>query len=1300
MAYRLLAYPHRRLASRLALLLLLGIHPWWLAGQLLQTAWDRGFGGSIWEDCNSVSETADGGFLLGGYTSSPVAGDVTTPPFDGFFPPPDVGDYWLLKTDSDGNKEWDRRYGGNKQDRLWAAQQTADGGYIIGGVSYSDNGIQKSDANRGYEDYWIIKTDALGNIEWDRTYGGDSIDYFYQLLVTSDGGYLLGGISRSDAGMEKSENHRGDFDLWIIHVDGLGNVLWDRTIGGVGEERVNELQEGPDGHFWVGGSTTSAPDGMDVGLAGFGGKDYWLIELDELDGSKRQEFRYGGADEDEIQSFVLTQDGGFLIGGGSRSGVSAQKSEASQWVDFWIVKTDGGGAIEWEQTFGGPELENCYSVKQNSIGNYLVGGFSASGIGPDKTEANRGPVGSEDFWLLYLAPDGTKLWDKTLGGSSRDVLENLFQSSDGGYVLAGHSSSLASGDKTAPNQGLNDFWIIKTNCDVSVEFRDTIVCPNESVLLNAIDSNCVQCSWLWDDNSIDSLRQVNPSQNTTYTVTLVDGVGCSWSDDIQIDVFATTLLDLGPDLSVCGTDTDLGEGTLTGLDYRWSTGQNTPAIYIDSAARYRLEVTDANGCTAIDSIELDVFPLPTVHLGNDTAICRGASLTLDAGNPGAAFFWSLPIPAGQVITDVPTAPRDYAVTVVDANSCAASDTLRLLTLYEAPQATDLQTACDPLNNFYILRFRLTGGDLNSYRVSGLPGTLVGDAFVSDPIPRGQTYALNIDDDRACGPSALTGTYACDCITDAGSLAPDPVLACGTDEQQISHVGGNLDTDDVLQFVLHDGDETTLGNPLIVRDDPTFRFEAPLTYGVTYYVTAVAGNADNGAVNPLDGCRSQSNGVPITFYEAPVAVIIADLGTQLTCSDASIPLSAVSSQPLGGVDFLWQVVGAEGNISTPVDQAVVEVDAAGTYRVIVTDRQSTCTATETAVVEADADLPDIVIPNPAAYSCRDTLIEIDASASSQGPSYVLEWSGGNINGAATARVVVDAPGTYTLRIQNTDNGCIAEQTIVVPVDTLGPAIDAGPTGVLDCIRGEASLNASIDPACTACTFEWMTADGNVRAPANSLTPLVDRPGTYRLLVSNADNGCRSSDSVVVVEDPAVPRAASLVANDPQCWGDRDGQIAVTAVSGGTSPYAYALNGQDFSSEGTFTGLAPGTYQLVIRDGRSCEWDTSLVLLEPPSFGVDLGPDRLVDWGEEVELDAGLRRPVEQWVWTHPDWVACGDCERIRFTAVEELTVGVQVVDERGCTAEDELLIRVRKEREVFFPNAISAEFTGENDNFTI
>lgn len=1299
-----IGFPYPRISPELKMLLYscVLLLPQFLSAQLLKTAWDYDYGGNLWEDCNSAVETSDGGYLLGGYTSSTVTpgGDVSDPPLDGFFPPPDVGDYWIAKTDEEGLLQWDRRYGGNKQDRLWAAQETPDGGYIIGGTSNSDAGPQKSDANRGDEDYWIIKTDASGAIEWDHSYGSDSLDYFYSLLQTSDGGYLLGGISRSDMGAEKSENHRGNFDLWVIKTDASGNVLWDQTIGGNGEERLNEMQETPDGHYVIAGSTASDRDNMDVERDAFGGKDYWLIKIDSMAGDKIWEYRYGGSDEDEIQSFAQTQDGGFLLGGGSRSPITPMmKKEASQWVDFWIIKIDGLGTIEWEETFGGPELENCYSVKQNNIGNYLLGGFSSSGVGPDKTEPNRGPIGTEDFWLLYLAPDGTKLWDKTLGGDSRDVLENLFQTQDGGYLLAGHSSSPASGDKTSDNNGLNDFWIIKTQCNVSVEFSDTTVCPNTEVFINATDTNCVQCTWAWEDGTIDSIRQVSLNQSTTYSVTLVDGVGCSWTDDIQIDLYAPPPLELGPDQAVCTGDSIPIGTSLTGLSYAWSTGAITNSIFVDTAGTYQLTVTDANTCTATDSLQLRLNPLPEVQLGNDTSICTGEFLLLDAGNPGASYNW-FPLGNTQSINPSPAMPITYAVTVTDGNSCTGVDSLSVLDVFSAPENGFISAECDTLNTSYVVTFDIIGGDSSSLVVTGDPGTIANGTFTSDPIPRDQSFTFFINDANNCGPVEVSGSYDCACETEAGVLDQIPAVACGSESIAIPHSGALLDQDDRLQFFLHDGDATTLGNILLTQNTTVFQYQAPLVYGQIYYVAAVAGNDDGGMVNLQDGCLSISDGIPIVFYESPVAVIVADLGLQITCSHPNLPLSATSSQPFGNLDFVWSTIGP-GNITTATDIPAVEINEAGIYQVIVTDQNSGCTAVEMVEVDADEGVPNILIAEPEVYTCQDTLIALDASGSSFGPPYTIIWSGGNIEGYSGLDPTVNAPGMYSLEIINGDNGCRVEAQVAVPADTTAPVVNAGGVAYLDCLNSWAVLNGTYENNCTTCLFSWSTREGRFIEGITTLNPTVDLPGIYTLSLLDTNNGCSNVDEVNVMEDPDIPVGANLQSNGPPCAGAEEGSIIVGTVAGGLPPYLYSIDGANFFPENEFFDLSPGTYSLFIQDAKGCEWDSVLYLPAAQPLAVDLGNDQIIDLGDEVILSAAVNRPVDSVFWWGRELLLdCEVCLQQSVSPFAETTYTVMVQDAAGCQVTDEVNIRVRKNRNVFIPSAFSSDFNGTNDYFTI
>ncbi|MFO0485294.1 MAG: hypothetical protein ACK51A_06485 [Sphingobacteriia bacterium] len=171
--------------------------------------WDKTLGGSSWDELNTLQQTSDGGYILGGISESDSGFEKSQNSRGG-------SDYWVVKLDASGNKQWDKTLGGGLDDNLWSLQQTADGGYILGGRSSSGVGAEKSEDNRGSLDYWVVKLDATGNKKWDKTLGGDGWDDLWSLQQTDDGGYILGGWSFSDASDEKSENSRGKADCWVV----------------------------------------------------------------------------------------------------------------------------------------------------------------------------------------------------------------------------------------------------------------------------------------------------------------------------------------------------------------------------------------------------------------------------------------------------------------------------------------------------------------------------------------------------------------------------------------------------------------------------------------------------------------------------------------------------------------------------------------------------------------------------------------------------------------------------------------------------------------------------------------------------------------------------------------------------------------------------------------------------------------------------------------------------------------------------------------------------------------------------
>jgi len=422
--------------------------------------WDATFGGSKNDYLYSLKQTADGGYILGGSYSSGVLGDNSLSTYD----------YWIVKTDANGVKQWDARFGGSSYDALRSLQQTADGGYILGGYSSSGISGDKTQASQGGNDYWILKTDANGVKQWDARYGGSGGDNLYSLQQTADGGYILGGWSSSGISGDKTQESQGGSDYWIVKTDANGTKQWDARFGSSDYDNLNSLHQTDDGGYILGGYSESGISG-DKTQASQGGTDYWIVKTD-ANGVKQWDARYGGSGGDNLYSLQQTADGGYILGGASESGISGDKTQTSQGgSDCWIVKIDANGAKQWDARFGGSDYDDLFSLQQTADGGYILGGTSNSGISGDKTQASQGGY---DYWIVKTDPIAVKIWDARFGGSGYDYLRSLQQTADGGYILGGYSYSGISGDKTQANQGATDYWIVKvaSSCSGLVIYAD------------------------------------------------------------------------------------------------------------------------------------------------------------------------------------------------------------------------------------------------------------------------------------------------------------------------------------------------------------------------------------------------------------------------------------------------------------------------------------------------------------------------------------------------------------------------------------------------------------------------------------------------------------------------------------------------------------------------------------------------------------------------------------------------------------------------------------------------------------
>lgn len=463
--------------------------------------WQQTLGGVDTDNLFAIVPTPDQGYILGGQSNSGISGEKTAVSKG-------VYDYWIVKLDSTGGIEWQKTIGGTDQDMLTGISLCPQGGYIVSGMSRSGIGGDKTDTSRDEPAYaaftggdvWLLRLNDSGNILWQKTFGGLYAEGITKIAATADGGFIVGTSSASSISGDKTEINRSEnnaslaslffifSDFWIFKLDASGNMQWQKTLGGEDIDQLYCIRQTPDGGYIVGGTSESffltntgtAISGGDKTDTIRGKADYWVLKLNAT-GAIQWQKTIGGSDEDRLTSIDITSDGGYILGGYSSSGISGEKTDTCKGTyDYWILKLSGTGAIQWQKTIGGNGADLLSSIRKTADGGYLVSGASASGQSGDKTENGYG--GLTDFWLLKLDATGNIRWQKTLGGMSSnldntEMPADFWETADNGYIVAGTSDSWASGNKTDSCRGNNDYWIVKlARCEADTIFTSASFC--------------------------------------------------------------------------------------------------------------------------------------------------------------------------------------------------------------------------------------------------------------------------------------------------------------------------------------------------------------------------------------------------------------------------------------------------------------------------------------------------------------------------------------------------------------------------------------------------------------------------------------------------------------------------------------------------------------------------------------------------------------------------------------------------------------------------------------------------------
>ncbi len=657
--------------------------------------WDKTYGGDEYEELHAIRPFNKGNnIIFGGNTRSRINGSVTHEACDTFNY---NYDYWLMKTDIFGNKIWDARFGGGGYDLMWSVIPTSDGGFLCGGFSWSNMGCDKSEDSFGGADWWLVKTDAEGNKLWDRTHGTDGHEELRDLIELQDGTFLgvgwgfnglSGTFEASVAGTDPNT------DIRLVKFSATGDRIWDKTYGGTGNELGLKILQTPQGDLIIGGESASPKDTgnktdtlhADQSFRKF--NDMWVLKLDH-EGEIIWDRTFGGDSNDVLVDIEILSDGGFLLAGQSFSPPSGNKtSENKGKSDFWLIKIDGDGNKIWDQSYGGEDLDDGYAIYVNEEQEILFGGVSKSqNTSEDKTDPAEGGY---DYWMLFLEPNGDRIWDVSFGGSKDDSMFDMFPVADGGVILGGHSASEVSGYKSQPNFGnneKNDWWIIKTNCSLDLDLGpDTTICEGTKILLDALQLNCNDCQYRWSDdvNEREPIREFGEPVTRTLDVYVSSRSGCEIRDTITVnvnnapeEVFAGITPPRCPEentgaIQVVGID-----GGTAPYYYSFNKGpwQTFPNFFNLGGGEYTLEVLDINECTTDTTIVLKAPPPIDIIIDGGGTIKLGEETTLIPlfSEPIDSFFWKQEptLSCFDCLTPIaaPIETTSYTLTAFDEKKC-------------------------------------------------------------------------------------------------------------------------------------------------------------------------------------------------------------------------------------------------------------------------------------------------------------------------------------------------------------------------------------------------------------------------------------------------------------------------------------------------------------------------------------------------------------------------------------------------------------------------------------------------------
>ncbi|MGV3587660.1 MAG: T9SS type A sorting domain-containing protein [Adhaeribacter sp.] len=1067
-------------------------------------------------------------------------------------------------------KQWDKTIGGSSNESLYSIQQTHDGGYILGGSSRSDASGDKTENSKGYYDYWVVKLNAAGTKEWDKTIGGSNADSLIVIQQTSDGGYILGGYSNSMAGGDKSQNSKGGYDFWIVKLFPSGLIEWERTIGGLYDDFLYSLKQTTDGGYILGGWSLSDRGGDKTDASRGGGGDYWIVKLNP-NGSKAWDKTFGGSGYEIFRSLDNTKDGGYIIGGVSGSNASGDKTENSKGdeisnsqgiFDYWVLKLNSSGVKEWDKTIGGSGLDDFIILKQTKDGGYLLGGNSDSDISGDKSENSKGGT---DYWVVKLNSLGGKEWDKTIGSGGYDDLNYLQQTSGGGYILGGISSFNISGDKSENSKGGDDFWIVKLNNTGVKEWDKTLGAwygdrlhslqetSDQGFILGGLSTSPFS-----GDKSEDSKGggdywvvklSAAPSAERTITTKSLNSPGFCLGSDIMVpftttgtfspsEIFKVQISDAsGSFASPVTIGTGAASPIFSEIPYDIPRGKGYRIRIVSTSSPIVIGTDNGTDLGTSTNLWGDLF------LDGPLYPCPGKTAVYSAFGPGEFENYNWTVPVGwSIITGQGTSSITVQVGKTDGFISSSGNNF-----------------CGTITNYFPVKPSVLPTQLTP--ISASTNTpCVGESVVYTAIPSDQnyssgnrTYVWQLPYGWTMISGQGTNTITVKAGSEPGNISVNFVNDCSTTSTQILAVASNiLNSPTVTSNAICGPGTITLtatgapggayrwytssagGAPIANATSGTFTTPV-LSTTTTYYVSVVNGTCESARV-------------PVTATVNPLPKILVATNATTITSGGSATLTAS-----GAITYTWSPV--TGLSSTTGATVTAKPTATTTYTVTGTDANG-CSGTASITITVNTSglqMQTITFPPIADKVYGDAPFTLNATASSGLSLYYKIMSGPATVSGKT--LTITGVGTVTVRAYHPGNDrYLAATPVDVSFNVRSSAVKQSQTisfaALVNKNYGDAPFTVSAT-ASSGLPVSFRVVAGGATISGNTVT-LIDS-GMVTIRASQAGNANYLAAPVVDrsfrVWGPAkMSQSISFAALPTKTYGDSPFSLSATATSG--------------------------------------------------------------------------------------------------------------------------------------------------------